>query len=107
VAVIAAWLAWEASLVRARQKILSEFGLKYSFVTAEQWQSGESLRIAQGRDNPSPSKISRLRLWMGDKPIQHYTLPMDVSKETVARLGRLFPEAAVGICCDGPTSATR
>jgi hypothetical protein len=95
--IIAIWLAWQLNLVRARRQFLDEYGVKFRFVTAQQWHSGEPLRVVNGRDNPPPSTISRVRLWMGDKPIQHYTLPADVSDELYRRSKRLFPEAAVSM----------
>jgi hypothetical protein len=96
IAVAAVWLAWEVNRVRARRQFVAQFGSRYSFVSAAQWQAGEAMRIADRRDNSPPNEISRFRELLGDSAIQHYTLPMGWSNEEAERVGALFPEAAVG-----------
>jgi hypothetical protein len=93
--VVTVWLGWNVWLIRERRNALSELGSQFEFATADEWRSAEDDRVARGRDNPAPAQINGLRRWMGDRAIQHYTLPIDVSQKTADRLAWLFPEAAV------------
>jgi hypothetical protein len=95
VTALCVWLAWESSVVRERRELRRELTeSRFEFETAANW----SQRIPLGASLEKPASVSLVRRLLGDEAIQHiwyvphYQEPEE-TKELLARLKRVFPEA--------------
>lgn len=95
VTALCVWLAWESSVVRERRELRRELTeSRFEFETATNW----SQRMPLGASLEKPARVSLIRRLLGDEAIQHiwyvphYQEPEE-TKELLARLKRVFPEA--------------
>jgi hypothetical protein len=93
VTALCVWLAWESSVVRERRELRRELtNSRFEFQTAAEWAKWQSPAA-----EPT-ARVSLIRRLLGDEAIQkiwyvpHYQEP-DETKELLARLKRVFPEA--------------
>ena len=94
--VLCCWLAWESSVVRSRRAELNQLRANGAFevTTADQWAE----RMPPGYTGRPPANVSLVRRWLGDQAIQeigYYSHYLPASKEELARLSRVFPEATM------------
>jgi hypothetical protein len=102
VTALCVWLAWESSVVRERRELRRELTeSRFEFETAAEalrrgvWTSNPPL---PGTGSSKVARVSLIRRLLGDEAIQHiwyvphYQEPEE-TKELLARLKRVFPEA--------------
>jgi len=94
VTVLCCWLAWESSVVRNRQAVLSRIRTNSAFniTTAQSYKE----RYPTGTPVPSLARIPLVRRLLGDEAIQEiwfYRWVQSFSEEELSQLTRTFPEA--------------
>jgi len=105
VTVVALWLGWELSIVRARRIALLE--LRSDPAIDVYTDAQIELPVESPQDAVT---ISTLRILLGDEPVQIIRHPAGHPESEIARLKALFPEASLRerdppMPIDGPTRA--
>lgn len=96
VTLLCCYLAWQMSIVRARQAILQEVRshVWVQVTTAAAWEKNQS----PGPTAPKTARIPLVRQWLGDEAIQEISCAHgyhNLSPEQYQRLVKAFPEAKV------------
>jgi hypothetical protein len=97
VTALCVWLAWESSVVRERRELRRELTESQFEFQTEVWVS-PPLIVSPGPSPPKVARVSLIRRLLGDEAVQkiwyvpHYQEPEE-TKELLARLQRVFPEA--------------
>jgi hypothetical protein len=93
VTALCVWLAWESSVVRERRELRRELtDSRFEFQSASEWAKWQPPAAAP------TAQVSLIRRLLGDEAIQHiWYVPhyqeAEETKELLARLKRVFPEA--------------
>jgi hypothetical protein len=96
VTALCCYLAWQMSIVRQRQSMLSELRVQphVQVTTAETWLQ----LLSPGPESPKMATIPRVRQWLGDEAIQTISLGRGyhtLKQEQLDQLAKIFPEATV------------
>jgi hypothetical protein len=94
VTILCVWLGWESSVVRRRQQLIRQAEAEgYEFIGILTVDGIEML--PRGTIDP-PDKISFIRHWLGDKPVNdvyYYEFSPGYSQQRLLELMQAFPEA--------------
>jgi hypothetical protein len=86
--VLAAWLAWDMSIIRHRRALLATLDISYAVTPAVELSSQLAYRTFA-------AQVGSVRRLLGDEAIQFIFYPQNAEPEFVSTLQAAFPEATI------------